>query len=293
MNKFLLFILIFLSGNIFGQKYSIGISGGYGFGIQRDTMGVNGNISKFSYSTTSNKTEKDIVKASFGKGLNINLNFDYTFLKYFRLGCDASYHKGAKVSVNNSYDSYTYYQDNNFSSKNDTAHYWNNISQWQFTPNIKMQYGNNTKLYIKLGMVTGLSGKMAEVINTTSSHNDHYQSGFGYPPHYIDTSYSKTTHKLTDYRNGHSFGFNGTIGIDDAISDNFFIFAEVSYVRMKWSPKEYKIKEYTENNIDKLATVSSVKVENPTRAYSSINLLIGVRYAFGRKPKKTEIPLTN
>ena len=290
MKKLLTVIFILISCSSFGQRYSIGLSGGYGLGVQRDLIGVNSS-QEYRNGQEIIYSPKDTIKASLGKGLKINFNFDYQLNKYFRIGCDVVYHRGVTYAIDTNVDSHstngTNYSDYVYSGSSD----FKKISQLQLIPNVKFQFGKVIKPYVKMGFVVGCFGRLTVEFNSSEKHSYNYSVYNPFIPslYYVDTSYTYSIHEKVIYKDGISYGYTGAIGIDVASSKMLSFVFEISYVGMSWTPKESKVVEYTMNGEDKLD--SSLKVKNPARAYSSINTMIGIRYVFG-KPTNQPNPAT-
>ena len=283
MKKISLFFFLLFSSNIFGQKFSIGVSGGYGLGIQRDLIGVSSSDSYCNGHPCSNNP-KDSIKGSLGKGVKINLNFDYKLNQHFKIGCNAVYNKGAAYSVDTADTDKSSYGINYYNSSYKSSGKLNNISQFQLVPNIKYQFGKKIKPYFQLGLVVGLFGRLTEEANSsdTDSFNYSIYNPFPLSLTYRDTTTTNTFHEKIVYKNGVSYGVNVAVGFDDMLTENLYFFAQVDYVDMYWTPKEYVVSEYNVNGVDKMSSISSYKIKNPKRAYSSINTMIGIRYCFGK-----------
>ena len=289
MKKIFSFIFILISCSLLGQKISLGLSCGYGLGVQRDVLGVN-NSQEYRNGQAIISSPKDTIKGSLGKGLKINFNFDYQLNKHFLIGCDVVYSKGVTYSIDTNVKDHSTNGTNYSDFVISGSHDFKKISQLQLIPNVKFQLGKEIKPYIKIGLVVGCFGRLTEEFNSSNTHSYNYSVYNPVIPSldWYDTIYSNSIHEKIIYKNGVSCGYTGAIGIDVASSPTLSFVFEVSYVGMSWTPKESEITEYTVNEVDKLN--SSMKVENRKWAYSSINTMMGLRYTFG-KPVEPKAPV--
>ena len=238
-----------------------------------------GNGASLNVENSSNTTtidENEVIKFSFGKGINAGVSFGYMFNENIGAELGVQYLIGGKTK---------YTQTNNLGFGTSTTSGNVSAKMVQIKPSIVLATTiKNTTPYAKFGMVIG-SGKITSNENTTSTP-------------------SFTTNQTAEFKGGMAVGFTAAMGLNFSMSENLSIGAEINMVNMQYTPKKATITKYTENGVDKLATLSVSDKETefnkkytrnsstPTPAtspsqqtafttpFGSIGINVGVKYNF-------------
>jgi len=269
MKKISIFVLVVIciaTNSLVAQKYSVSISGGFGLPFSKEK------IDNGDYSIRAHD-----IEVSFGKGTKGFVKFDYAIQKYVSLNIALGYHYGSSY-INPSEDYWYWDADTAGVQHNieNTTTRWNHNTQFQLIPGIKISSIGRVKCYLNAGFVLGFGGKM----NVTYNSTDHVWK-------YPGTNYYFNIVNETKYTKGITMGAAFGLGADVLIAKDFYFFVEVSLVKMEWSRA----------NVETIETINSVPVANNTstkqftnKPFSSINLLGGVRWAFGKKAVNVAAP---
>lgn len=259
--------LVLLSGSVFSQKLSFTASGGYGFAVFQESIGEN-------RPSASGKSELEYVKASFGRGAKIFIGAEYASLKHLHLGLSVGYHYCIpSYSASQDVSKYSHYSGHYYNTFTKSKTTWDKISQWQVVPSFKLLIGKEARYYLKCGVVLGLGGRMRETFSGSrvSAFNSNNYTPAGTVDSVLQTTY---------YTKGYSLGVMGWLGSEKKLKGNLHVFAEAALVYMYWLNGHRKITEWS-NGVT--STSQSNKPFEEELPYSSINIMVGARWFFGKK----------
>ncbi|MEO8760897.1 MAG: outer membrane beta-barrel protein [Bacteroidia bacterium] len=255
------------------QGLYAGLNGGYGFNLASQNLAVN----NANGNGTSNSYE--LVKGSFGKGVNFGANVGYMFNKNIGAELGISYLLGSKFESTFS-KGVNYYTRNQFLSG----------KMLRLMPSIRITSGEGKlKPYLRLGIVIGLGGKI------TSTETE------------VFTGASPTSETTWEYKGGVSFGFAGAVGLNYQISNKIAVFGECGFISQSWAPTKGVLTKDNQNGVDVLPTlttsqkqtdfvskysesfVTPANTSEPSKQlkayspFSSLGFNIGIQFNFGKK----------
>lgn len=262
-------VFIFLTAS-FHSKAQLYIHSNSAYGFSLAPMGISANYSP-------NKTE--LVKSSFGKGLDIGLGAGYNFSENIAAEIDFTYLIGGKIKFTDSYNTSTPAETEELSAR-----------MYRIIPTLKFSGGEKFKPYAKIGFVIGFGARLKD-------ESVNYFSGWsGSIEKYEET---------VIFSGGISLGMKGNVGVDYSFSEKLGVFAEINFISQAWAPKKAETTRYYVNGEDKLATLDKRDIEtefvdsyNPNAAiqpnqankalkiylpFSSWGANIGIKYTFGKK----------
>jgi outer membrane protein W len=253
----------------------VGVNVGYNVGAG------NANVDFLNVVNSSNTTtidETEVIKFSFGKGINAGLSFGYMFNENIGAELGVQYLIGGKTK---------YTQTNTGGFSNSTTNGDVSAKMVQIKPSIVLATAiKNTTPYAKLGMVIGTSKMTSNETFTTTSG-----------PSFTNT-------QTLELKGGIALGFTAAMGLNFSVSNNLSISGEVNMVNMQYTPQKGSLTKYTENGVDKLSTLSvnnkefefnkkytrNSSVPTPSTSpsqrdafstpFSSIGINVGVKYNF-------------
>jgi hypothetical protein len=245
----------------------VGLGGGYGVGVERDYLG-----------STVKDNKSDSVLGSFGQGAKINAHIEYYINKYLQSGITLIYGLSSDYKVEQDFTTFEHYSGGGnsatYRTQNQYSHSWRDIHQWQLIPEFKLSLPREHSPYLKVGLICGLGSSITETEDKRSiTYSSTFSGGSGSQ---LDTT-EWSLKRITRYSGGVSVGFNAAIGVDIKVSKNVRFFMETSWSHLKWTPQKEQIIEQS--------GIAGIPLENglKSRSFSSINLLIGVRYIFESK----------
>lgn len=143
--------------SVIGQTIIIGVSGGHGFAALKQTFGESGKVVTNNYSSDVSKLKS--AKTSFGEGTNFRFDLIRSSGKNYNLGISLNYHIGQPFVFSKTTESNYYYSGHHSSSIIKEVTRYNEISQVQFIPFLKLSTQSEINLYMKLGGVFGCWGR--------------------------------------------------------------------------------------------------------------------------------------
>ncbi|PZF74040.1 OmpW family outer membrane protein [Taibaiella soli] len=252
------------------KKWFVKAGLGYNFAAERTQLAVSGIA--YGDGVSTKVVTSQPRRAAVNAGLQGTVGVGYMFNKYI----------GVCVNVNAGIASKKYTYENSSSL---AQPFGNSISQTQqaqmpvlVTPSFYFQTTNKDfNLYSRVGLALPVYQK----IKITS------ESSVG------TTEYAGTTTMKTDF----CPGFNGAVGVDYKINDNFHFWSEVSMLSLSLYTKESTITSYSVNGADQLSAIPENKrttkyTEGQTTAtgpnyqakytipFSTIGLFAGISYHF-------------
>jgi hypothetical protein len=283
MKTFSLSLCLILSISIaHAQKVYFKLGGGYALPVASQTIGMN-YYEHYNSSTEDYTVTEEAVTGSFGAGVHIQGGVGVMFSKH--LGFDLNFEY-----LNGKSHEQTYRRTNsNVSGKDETVHKMQ-ASAIYLNPSFLITAGTGTVApYGRIGIVIAspkLKSETSEFNNVNSS---------------VDPYTSSTEWK---YKKGTALGFQGAVGVNFAINNNFDIYAEVNFISMSYGPKEGNMTKSVTNGVeDDLAEMDlqdkkiEFKKEIDTGEYpdpnqpqqvlrqptpfSSVALQVGVKYTLG------------
>lgn len=221
----ILLISVYFISKPLTAQYAYFHAGG-GYGLPSSPINFEG----FSNTTDDGNTfTNEQVKLSLGKGINFNGAFGYMFNDNF----------GAELGVN-------YLMSSTWESKSTISSGTINsglevttidASMTRINPMFVLQSESSAITpYAKLGMVIGF-GSIKNTFNTT-------ENNFG------NVTTFESAAKLSG---GIGIGFNAALGANFEIGDNMFIFGELAFVNMSYSPANGELTKYIVNGNDNLS----------------------------------------
>jgi hypothetical protein len=230
----LLITVYFMSKPLTAQYAYFHLGGGYG--LPSSPVNFDGLSNSTDDGTTVTNEQ---IKLSLGKGINLNGAFGYMFNDYF----------GAELGVNYLMSSAWESKSTTTDGPNNSAITVNTIdaSMTRINPMFILQSESSAITpYAKLGMMIGF-GTIKNTINLT---DDNFGNAIKLEGEY-------------EMSGGIGIGFNAALGANFEIGDNMFLFGELAFVNMSYSPTKGEITKYNANGNDLLSDmdVSDKKVE--------------------------------
>jgi hypothetical protein len=272
-----LMAICMMAGNLSAQKTYLRLGIGGGVGLKQ----YQGQTWADQTSTnTSNKYE--IKSTGLGSGLNVNLAFGYMF----------SENVGIELGVNE------------FIGLNKKIHYSNTTLLNEETSDTKISGmmlqlipaivispgGEKLSPYARLGMIIGILPSVVQKENST----------------YVNNPVLKATSTTEVYNfkqyGGVALGFTAAGGVAYKLNDHLKLYAEMVFNGITYAPTKGKVKEWTIDGVDRLATATTKDKEwtyekkydnaenipdaNPDKKskisqnFSNVELNIGVKFNF-------------
>jgi opacity protein-like surface antigen len=279
MKKNLLVTLSFIAFAISTQSYAqsengffLSFNAGYNFASGSSNLSEN----TIQNSETPLINTSEVVKSSFGKGIDFGIAGGYMFNRHVGIELGLNYLLGSKISSGNSTKINGSYIESSYSSR-----------MLQFKPSIIIAAGMETiNPYAKFGLVVG-SGAIY------SESTDYFQD-----PLLIQ---NVLTIQKETYDGGLALGFQAGIGISYGLNTSLSLFGEINIVSMSYAPTKSKLTEFNVNGVDQLPnlplniteaeyvdTLTDVETPDPNAPskvlktyapFSSIGINIGLRYS--------------
>jgi hypothetical protein len=266
-----------------GLSYAQGIyfraGGGYALPMASDVIGTTRLRTQTYDGNASTYTDKEKnVSASYGAGVNFTIGGGFMFSKYIGADLNVHYLKGKEYETN---QIYRYISDGYNGSDEEII---KSSSQAIFiAPSLIITPGVGSKVpYAKFGVIIG----------SPKIKGERYE--------YYDLDGTSERTQKWEYKKGTAIGFQGAVGMNWMLSNNFDLFTEINFLSMTYYPGEWERTEDILNGTDNLPslTTSQKKVEfkksidneaqqdpdKPTQVlregtpFSSLSLQIGVRY---------------
>lgn len=249
MKKIVLSLFMLLSWSMLTQaqvekKFYVNLRGGYALAMSNDNRSYLGlGVSNYNAEEISaGKYDLSIPKIGFGKGFQTGFSVGYIFNKYLGTELSADYLMGGNSTIT--------YQALNGERDVTTLH-----SKSYFAKPAIVFHAGFTKMnpYVKLGFILGKSSlfKEVETINSHGTPNENYSTA-------------------VEFKGGTSFGYKGTMGMSYQISSKFYVFGELDFNKISYTPNKSIITKYMINGVDTLGslTVYQSQTEYPT-SYTS------------------------
>lgn len=274
MKKTLILLLLFFSiPSLLAQKsveskIYICLNSGYNFKAGSDS-------NNFENEVRNNAGTDDVSSqaVSFGQGLGFGLSVGYNFNKKIGVELGVNYTKGNEFKTGDT-DLNVYFEGSVFNSK-----------MIQFKPTLNLSGGfDKINPYAKFGFILGI-GSVTELKSEETNVDDKILTTFLY-----NGSLSK--------------GFTASLGSTFEIANNLFVFGEINYNYLVFSPDFGTVTESSINGSDNLQTLTiydksieyketvlfseaalsntNVKAQGLKKFYnfSSLALNLGIRYGF-------------
>ncbi|MBX2966971.1 MAG: hypothetical protein KF845_12570 [Cyclobacteriaceae bacterium] len=257
---------------VFAQFY-VRSSIGYNLPANSQLIGESSSL-PYESSTTSYKG----VYGSYGSGFSIQAAVGGSISGTLGYDIELGYLLGRKYTLEEFYEGYT-----------DPDDYLATVDQssqsFQVAPSLTFIAGiGKVQPYTRIGPVLALTSMRSEIMKKYNSYD--YQTGQEIPYHEAEEF---------KFNTGFSFGFKGVVGVNYELSEMLYIFSEISFISLSYSPKERELVSYTVNGEDALDTVDPEyrKIEykkeyeahyydnQPIRekkSMGSIGLHVGVKY---------------
>jgi hypothetical protein len=276
------------------QSYSQGIylRAGDGYGLPIATSSLGEKILRTSVSDANGTVYTNslqVVKGSFGAGMNFNFAVGYKFNENFIIEINTQYLLGKKYTESDNYSNTstgnTYVDNDNIVSS---------AKAFLLNPAFVFSAGfGKAAPYGRFGIVLG-SPKVT-----------------GVESYYYDGDGISTRDRKWEYTKGLSIGFQGAIGMNWELSEKLDIFTELNYLSMTYYPGEYNlvqdISQYDNNppsdNLPNMyiwnkktiyrkkfdPTTANIDMAQPQTAlqesfpFSAISAQVGIRFSIWNK----------
>ena len=272
MNRisFLCFGMLFalMSSSVKGQGSYATFHFGYGLAFNSENLA---NFGIYQSSSTQSVQKMELIRGSFGKGLNISGSYGYMFNQNFGAELGISYLIGSTYEGN----------DISFGSSSKTI---GQGKMLRLNPMMRFSSSKGSiRPYAKAGFMIGFGNIVLDHENWTGNDLEELK---------------------LKINGGMAFGLNTGFGVDFVSSEKLVFFSEIQFVSMRYSPKRGEITEWTINGADVLgkATTNDKEIifvdevtytsQNPTpdseptkilkldTPFSSVGLQLGVRFNF-------------
>ncbi len=210
----LLAAVLFIGFGVRAQKFSGGVSVGYGFGIPSSNLGTESYVD-----LSGNGSYQKPIYGTLGNGLNFTWNPGYMINKHLGVELGVNYFLGSKIVISET-----------SSSVNATDKTTARSNQLQLIPSLVISTGGD-KLYAyaKAGLAIPVFG------NTKGLREISVPSPLG----------SIATEIETTTKGNVSLGFKGSVGIGYNISELIGLQLEVFHTSLTIKPKSRMIDSYT------------------------------------------------
>lgn len=244
--KKILFVtaITLISFGLKAQKGYVDVNFGYGFGAPGTVLGQNTHAYRFMYQEKSRTVEN--INGSLGKGFNIQLTGGYMFNKHIGLELGIGFFGGSNTLISQTQialkDTTWNIDADNFSSSKTFAR----VNQLRLSPAVVFSTDTIKGIsgYAKLGLIIPVYGSATTATNSINSQVN-----------YSDGSITRDRVSEKYVISGKvALGFRGAVGLQYAITPKIAVFGEVyaSSVTVKHSDR--KMKQYTVNGEDKMAS---------------------------------------
>src|SRR5688572_24635939 len=230
-----LLLLLAFFGTSQAQGVYFKAGGGYAVPIASDQIGEK-YLTVATYdgvNTSTYDNTKEVVKGSYGAGVNFNVGGGYMFNEFLGVELNFQYTQSKKYETGDiyTYESPDYTEDDRTLAQNFSKAFYINPS-FIITP------GAGTKVpYGRFGIIAGAPTVKGE--ETTVDRISYYPE-------------PSTGSRKWEYTGGISFGFQGAVGMNWMISDKIDLFTEVNFVSMTYYADEWELTEYKEYGYDYL-----------------------------------------
>jgi len=274
------FLLLFISTGTNAQKFYLDLKGGYGFPLASQSIAV---------TDGSSKTQDNLVKGTFGKGMNLGLGFGMMVTNQMGLEIGTSYFNSATIKSHDDYNSggSHFMEEYEFSS-----------SIIRITPALRLTTTNeHVNAYARIGCVIGVNGYYEEKIKAAAYFSN--PQGF-----------NQSVELTQEYKGRVSTGFSGSLGLSYNATQTFSIFIEGNGIAHSWAPKQGEITEFKEDGYDQLNSLSvserevefvnevtetsNPPLDEPTKSLkmyvplSAIFINVGIQLRFGGTSKNKD-----
>ncbi len=219
-------ISVLLIGSASRAQLWIGVGGGFGMPLASQTFGSNED-------QNSSSDKYELVKGSYGSGLNLGLQAGFMLSDNVGLELGISYLMGTKYTWHNYND-----PNSNVSTHQD---YDAAAKMLRIMPGIRFTCGDgDLKPYIHGNVVLGMSGTITENYTQVDKNP-------------INTTTTETTE---EYTKGMALGFGGGLGVGYH-SGSLMIFGEIAMIAQTWAPGHSEYTKYTVNGQDQLPNMTT------------------------------------
>ena len=223
-----IFVLIcFMTSNINAQGPYIKFNTGYNAPFGSFPFASN---STSTQTTTGTNHKDEMVKLSYGKGINITLTPGYMLNENVGAEFGISYLIGLKTETTSTHNYLTGKQDK------DVMTYKGSLIS--FAPSLVISAGlEKIDPYSKFGVIIGIPSFTEESNSTAQNGN--------------------ASSSITKYKGGVALGITGALGVRYPFSENFSGFFEVAMNNLNYAPKKSVITESKSNGIDMLPLMTT------------------------------------
>lgn len=222
------------SAQLFGQGFFVDVTGGYGFSMAGQVIDYSSNGN--STGTGSIYTD-EIVKGSYGAGMNFGLQTGFMFNDNIGFAIEGNYLLGQKFKSTSKFSSD--WGGMPYSSSGE------GVSQAKFTritPSLVVCLPKDKiSPYAQLGLMMGF-GTIEASYEGSDSDGDSYEYG-------------------VRYDQGMAIGMSAVIGVDYKLTDKISLLGSIRSVNMTYAPLHGEITKYKENGVDYLSMMSTYDSE--------------------------------
>lgn len=279
MKKLTFLSLLLVFASLVNAQIYFRAGGGYALPLATQGAGQKNMTVQNGNGATLSATS-ELVKASYGAGVNFNLGAGYMFSKHIGAELNFSYLLGKEFESSTT----VIEEDESIELVATTK-----SKAIYITPALVISAGEGSKVpYAKLGVVMGVP-QLDQKLTISMDGTDGTNTATG--------NYK--------YQKGMSFGFMGAVGMNWMVSNNIDILTEINFISMTYYPKEYVLTslvsngekqdlddfdEYDKKTIfkEKIDVVEDPDQDEPREAlqesmpFSSISFQVGIVYFLGR-----------
>ena len=227
----------------FSQKLNIKVHGGYGFGVQGNYYSTVSHHSTTNYDSSYTQYVYEAFRFSMGKGFRYGLSLGTQLFKNMEFELDVEYFKGKPNEMNTeTIENYDYNED--FTVRI-LENYKISGKMVQITPAFVIKRNHEIFIpFIKLGgIVSFCSMKEDYELRLTNSHPWYY------PFESITSEFEYDTRLST--------GFLASFGFEYYIFDDVYLFSEVKYNSIFYTPEKGEYTKYEYRGDDILNTLTT------------------------------------
>ena len=237
-------IAMLFMGNANAQGFYAELSGGYGWGLGENQLGVESytdvTLNSSGMPVFGDGSYDRAINGTMGTGLNITVSPGYMITKNLGIEIGINYFKGSETRISENSN-----PDPDHIDHSKTTAYSNQV---RLIPSLVFNTGGDEGFYgfAKLGLLLPITGS-----TTGNMEGYEYQTDGSLLKSEVET---KTEGKF-------SLGFRGSVGVGYKISDLISVNLEGFYTALHVQAKKRVMESYTVNGTDQIADAKTIQTE--------------------------------
>lgn len=241
MKKSLLLFLgaLALPTAILSQGFYAELNAGYGLSMGSDVIGANYTSSDvMTMSDWTSTGSYEIIKGSYGQGMNFGLDLGYMFNSNFGISLNTNYLMGKTYTATDE-DRETYTDPSGTITFQATEELSIQGQMLRLMPSLILALdGEQVKPYAKIGLALGVMNRM----DVTSDYSD-------------SDGYSESM--VAEVNGGLAVGLNTELGVEYKLNDKFSLVGSLNAINMSYAPSKGRITSYVVNGSEQIDTFTT------------------------------------